>query len=65
MYRSAIILNLPYIMRKIKSRKMIWAGHAARVGENRNASVSWRENLKKRDRLKDLGVDGKIILKWS
>jgi hypothetical protein len=27
----------PSIIRLIKSRRMIWAGHVARMGENRNA----------------------------
>jgi hypothetical protein len=24
----------------------------------------WREDLRKRDHLKDIGIDGRIILKW-
>ena len=24
----------------------------------------WRGNLRKRDHLKDIGIDGRIILKW-
>jgi hypothetical protein len=27
-------------------------------------AVLWLENLKGRDHLKDLGVDGRIILEW-
>jgi hypothetical protein len=34
-------------------------------GRMRNAyTVFWLENLKGRDHLEDLGVDGKIILEW-
>jgi hypothetical protein len=31
------LYSLPSIIRKIKSRRMRWAGHVARIGENRNA----------------------------
>jgi hypothetical protein len=52
------------IVRVIKSMRMRWAGHVARVGETRNA---YNKLLVKkpegRDHSKDLGVDGKIILK--
>jgi hypothetical protein len=27
-------------------------------------TISWLENLKGRDSLEDLGVDGKIIVEW-
>jgi hypothetical protein len=38
------------------------AGYVARVGEMRNAFKLWSENLKGRDHLEDLGVEGRIIL---
>jgi hypothetical protein len=31
------LYSSPNIIRMIKSRRMIWAGHAARMGEKRNA----------------------------
>jgi hypothetical protein len=31
------LYSSPSIIRKIKSRRMIWAGHVARMGEKRNA----------------------------
>jgi len=35
------------------------------MGEMRDAYTSLVENSKKIDRLLDIGVDGKIILKWT
>jgi hypothetical protein len=49
-------------MRVIKSRRMKWAGHAACTGDRRNAYKILVGNLKGRDHLEYLGVDGKIIL---
>jgi hypothetical protein len=54
----------PNIIRLIKSRSMRWVGHVAHMGEMRNAYKIWLENLKGRDHLEDLGVDGRIILEW-
>jgi hypothetical protein len=34
------------------------------VGDERNAYNILVENLKGRDHMEDLGVDGKIILEW-
>jgi hypothetical protein len=53
----------PVIIRAIKLR-MRWAGHAASMREMRNVYIFWLENLKGRDHLEDLGVDGKIILQF-
>jgi hypothetical protein len=48
------------IMRLIKSRTR-WAGHVACMGRLRNF---YSVNMKERDHFGDLGIDGKIILKW-
>jgi len=45
-------------IRVIKSRRMRWAGHVARIRETRNSY------LKGRDHSKDVRIDGWIILKW-
>jgi hypothetical protein len=37
------LYSLPSIIRIIKSRRMRWAGHVARMGEKRNAWESQRE----------------------
>jgi hypothetical protein len=47
----------------MKSRRMRWVEHLARKGEKRNAYRFLAENLKKRDHVKGLGVDGIVILK--
>jgi len=52
----------PNIVRVIKSRRMRWAGHVARMGEERGRIGSWCGNRRERDHWGDLGVDGWIIL---
>ena len=52
------------IVRVIKSRRMRWAGHVARMGEERGRIGSWWGNRRGRDHWRDLGVDGWIILGW-
>jgi hypothetical protein len=47
----------------IKSRRMRWARHVARMGEMRNAYKILVEILKGKAHAEDLGVDGKITLK--
>jgi hypothetical protein len=53
----------PYIIMVIKSRRMRWTGHAARMDEMRN-TVFWLENLKGSDHSEDTSVHGRIILEW-
>jgi hypothetical protein len=54
---------LPNLVRVIKSRRMRWAGHVARMGEGRCTGF-WCGNRRERDRWGDPGVDGRIILGW-
>ena len=51
-------------MRVIKSRRMKWAGHVERMGEERVCRGSCWGNRKEGDYWGDLGVDGRIILGW-
>jgi len=46
----------------IKSRRMRWAGHVARMGEERGCIESWWGNQREGYHWGDLGVDGWIIL---
>jgi len=43
---------------------MRWEGHVARMGREEVYTGFWWENLRERDPLEDLGVHGRIILKW-
>ena len=58
------LYSSPNIVRVIKSRRMRWVGHVARMGEERVRIGSWWGNRRERDRWGDLGVDGWIILGW-
>jgi hypothetical protein len=59
------LYSSPNIVRVIKSRKMRWTGHVARMGEGRGAYRVLVGRLKARDHWEDLGVGGRITLKWS
>ena len=52
------------IVRVIKSRRMRWAGHVARMGEEREVYRVSVGNRRERYHWGDLGVDGWIILEW-
>ena len=54
----------PNIVRVIKSRRMRWVGHVARMGEERGCIGSWWGNRREGNHWGDLGVDGWIILGW-
>ena len=58
------LYSSPKIVRVIKSRRMRWAGHVARMGEERGCIESWWGNRREGDHWGDLGVDGWIILGW-
>jgi hypothetical protein len=50
----------PDIIRQIKSRRMKWAGHVARMGEGRKVHKVLVRTLKERDHLEERGVDGRM-----
>jgi hypothetical protein len=58
------LYSSPRIIRVIKSRRMRWAGHAARMGREGMYIGYWWESRKERDHLEDQDVDGWTIIKW-
>jgi len=54
----------PNIVRVIKSRRMRWAGHVARMGEERGVYRVLVGKPEGRNHWGDRGVDGCIILGW-
>jgi hypothetical protein len=55
-FHSGELHNLylsPSIVRQIKSRRMRWAGHVARMGEGRKVCKVLVERPKERDHLED------------
>jgi hypothetical protein len=54
----------PIVIRMIKSRRMRWAGHVARMGR-RETRIGYRwEMQKERAHWEDQDVGGRTILKW-
>ena len=56
------LYSSPNIVRVIKSRRMKWAGHVARMGEEKGCIGSWWGNRREGDHWGDLGIDDRIIL---
>ena len=52
----------PNIVRVIKSRRIRWAGHVARMRRGEACTGFWWGNLRERDHWEDPGVDGRIII---
>jgi hypothetical protein len=48
----------------VKSRRMRWAGHVARMGEDRVVHRVLVGSLRERAHWRDQDVDGRIILRW-
>ena len=58
------LYSSPNILRAIKSRRMRWAGHVARMGEERVAYRALVGKPEGKRPVGNLGVDGWIILGW-
>jgi len=50
------LYSSPNIIRVIR-----WTGHVSRMGDRRGACKIWWGDLRERNHLEDLGVDGRII----
>jgi hypothetical protein len=59
-----ILYSSPDIIRQIKLRRMRWARHVARMGEERKVYTVLVGKPKERYRSEDHGVDGKIGSEW-
>jgi hypothetical protein len=59
-----ILYSFPNIIRQIKSRRMRWAGHVVRMGEERNVYRVLMGNQKERDHLEGQGIDGRMGSEW-
>jgi hypothetical protein len=58
------LYSSPSIVRMIKSRRMRWAEHVARMGEKRNTYRILVEIPEGRDHWEDQDIGGWTILKW-
>jgi len=58
------LYSSPNIVRVIKSRRMRWGGHVARMGEERRPYKFLLGKPGEGDQWGDLGIDGWIILRW-
>jgi hypothetical protein len=58
-----ILRNLHKDYRFTKSRSIRWMGHVGCLGEMRNATQFWSENLKGRDHLLRMDIDEELWLK--
>ena len=59
------LYSLPNIVQVVKSRRMRWAGHVARMGEDRGVTGCWWGSLRERGHWGDQDVDRKTILIWT
>jgi hypothetical protein len=59
------LYSSPNIIRVIKSRRMRWAGHVARMGRGEVLTGFWLGGPKARDHWEDLGVGGRITLRLT
>jgi hypothetical protein len=59
------LYSSPNIVRVIKSRRMRWAGHVARMGEGEIFRRFRLRGPKARDHWEYLGLGGRIALRWT
>jgi hypothetical protein len=59
------LYSSPNIIRVIKSRRMRWAGHWHAWGRGEVLTGFWLGGLNARDHWEDLGIGGRITLRWT
>jgi hypothetical protein len=59
------LYSSPNIVRVIKSRRMRWVGHVARMGRGDVFTGFWLGGPKRRDHWEDLGVGGRITFRCT
>jgi hypothetical protein len=59
------LYSSPDSIRQIKSRRMGWAGHVARIGEGRNVYRVLAGKPEGKYHMEDQGVDGRMGSKWT
>jgi hypothetical protein len=57
------LYSLPNIVRVVKSRRMKWVGHVARMGEDSGVYRVLVGSMRERGHWRDKDVDGRIILR--
>jgi hypothetical protein len=58
------LYSLPNTVRVVKSRRMRWAGHVARMGEERGVHRVLVGKPEGKSHWGDPDIDGRIILRW-
>jgi hypothetical protein len=58
------LYSSPNIVRVVKSRRMRWARHVARMGRRETCTGFWLGNMREIDHWGDPGVGGRRILGW-
>jgi hypothetical protein len=59
------LYSSPNIVGVIKSRRMSWAGHVARMGRGEMFPEFWLRGPKARDHWEDLCIGERITLRWT